>query len=147
MPSLHPTSQRTPHIKGSSQQTAPSHYFTHIKHGQNKKGVFKTLSYIVSFFCTSCTSITFRPSSASSLPSRRGSSSCTTSSLRSVARTSHPCIGMVPTITNIIFKKLDHKHCINVILDMLDFIFHMLDHIILDGFDQHCFFSQVISYT
>ena len=76
------------HTNGSSQGSAPSHYFIYIKYGQNKKGLFKTFVYIFSSFCTS------RPSSTSSL--RRGSSS-STSSFRSCTRTSNPCTGTTST--------------------------------------------------
>ena len=129
---------RTVHIKGSSQQSAPSQYFIDIKHGRNKMGLFKTLVYTISLFL--CIMHFYHTQAELYVFLAKGEFILYNIILLKL----HSCISplhqrniYVDKIIKIVFKKFDHKHFIDIILDRFDFILHMLDHSILKTIDQH----------
>ena len=146
LPSLHPTSQRTIHIKGSSQQTAPSHYLILHQVWPEQKGSLQDISTSSASFCTS---LLPHPGRALRLPCEGGVRLVQHHPFEFVLV--HPSLQWHSIYFNnanyIIFKKFDHKTFIDGILDRFSFIFHMLNHIILDDFYQHLSYIQVIHYT
>ena len=144
--STHPRLQRTIHIEGSLQQIAPSSLLHPHQVWPEEKGSFQDiclhhqLLFVYRAFLT-------RPGRALRLPNGEFVLyDITLSKLHSY----------IPTflLAQHVFHQYRQPHLqevhdkfVDVILDSFDFIFSMLDRIILDAFDQHLSYILVIHYT